>query len=426
MKRAQIHSFVDKKWLKPAMLFCIFTLSLLVLLSLTFLHSKSSTPSRHFRSRSSSGRIRAPISDIDGLLSLPQLPRFAYLISGTRGEGRQVKRLLQAVYHPRNQYVLHLDLEAGDEERLELAKFVKSAAVVREFRNVMVIEKADLLTYRGPTVIAATLHAVAILLKRAAEWDWFVNLSAWDYPLVSQDDLLHIFSYLPRDLNFIEHSSDIGWKEIERARPIIIDPGLYHAKKSGVFWAKEKRSLPSSFKLFTGSERVVLTKSFLEFCIWGWDNLPRTLLMYYTNFLSSAEGYFQTVICNDKNYQNTTMNHDLRYVKWDNPRKQQPINLTMESFDGMVQSGAPFAHRFSMDDPVLDQIDREILSRQDGGFAPGGWCIGRAIPGKDPCTVYIDRNQDVDAIKPSVNSRRLERLMVQLLDPVQFRSKQCV
>ena len=26
-------------------------------------------------------------------------------------------------------------------------------------------------------------------------------------------DLLHIFSYLPKDLNFIEHTSNMGWKE---------------------------------------------------------------------------------------------------------------------------------------------------------------------------------------------------------------------
>jgi beta-glucuronosyltransferase len=26
-------------------------------------------------------------------------------------------------------------------------------------------------------------------------------------------DILHIFSYIPRDLNFIEHTSNIGWKE---------------------------------------------------------------------------------------------------------------------------------------------------------------------------------------------------------------------
>lgn len=38
-------------------------------------------------------------------------------------------------------------------------------------------------------------------------------------------------------------------------RPIIIDPGLYHLKKSGVFWAKEKRSVPASFKVFMGTAR---------------------------------------------------------------------------------------------------------------------------------------------------------------------------
>lgn len=39
----------------------------------------------------------------------------------------------------------------------------------------------------------------------------------------------------------------------QRARPIIVDPGLYHSKKSGVFWAKERRSMPASFKLFMGT-----------------------------------------------------------------------------------------------------------------------------------------------------------------------------
>ena len=98
-----------------------------------------------------------------------------------------MKRLLQAVYHPRNYYVIHLDLDASDEERLALAKFAKSEAVVRQFRNVMVIGKADLITSKGPTVTASILHAVAILLKSARDWDWFINLNAWDYPLVSQD-----------------------------------------------------------------------------------------------------------------------------------------------------------------------------------------------------------------------------------------------
>lgn len=343
------------------------------------------------------------------------------MISGTKGDGARLRRVLQAVYHPRNYYLLHLDLEASDAERLELAKYAKSEAVIKEFKNVMVVGKANLVTYKGPTMIASTLHAISIFLKQAKDWDWFINLSASDYPLMSQDDLLHIFSYLPRDLNFLEHTSNIGWKEYQRARPIIIDPGLYHSKKSGVFWAKEKRVMPASFKLFMGSAWVVLTKSFLEFCVWGWDNLPRTLLMYYTNVLSSPEGYFHTVICNHKDYQNTTVNHDLHYIRWDNPPKQHPITLTVEHFNDMVNSGAPFARKFAKDDPVLNKIDKELLKRLDGQFTPGGWCVGNSASVKDPCVVYGSPN----SIKPTVNSRRLEKLIVKLLDFENFRSKQC-
>lgn len=166
---------------------------------------------------------------------------------------------------------------------------------------------------------------------------------------------------------------------------------------------------------------MVLTKPFLEFCVWGWDNLPRTLLMYYTNFLSSPEGYFHTAVCNHKDYQNTTVNHDLRYMKWDNPPKQHPVNLTIQHFGEMVQSSAPFARKFAKDDPVLNKIDKELLKRPDGRFTPGGWCIGNPFMGKDPCVVYGNS----DAIKPTKGSKRLEKLMLRLLDSENFRSKQC-
>lgn len=39
----------------------------------------------------------------------------------------------------------------------------------------------------------------------------------------------------------------------ERVRPMIVDPALYISNKSGVVWFKEKRNLPSSFKIFVGT-----------------------------------------------------------------------------------------------------------------------------------------------------------------------------
>lgn len=416
MKRSQNRFFHNRKCPMSVILISISSLLLIFFLILwPFKPNNSSFPNSKSVSLDSINS-----SDEADPLFVPELPRLAYFISGTRGDGGRLRRLLQALYHPRNYYLIHLDLDATDTERLELAKYVKFEAVMREIGNVMVIGKANLVTDKGPTMIASTLHAVAILLKQAKRWDWFINLGASDYPLIPQDDILHIFSYLPRDLNFLEHTSDIGWKEQQRARPIIIDPGLYHSKKSGVFWAKEKRSVPVSFKLFTGSAWMVLTRSFLEFCIWGWDNLPRTLLMYYTNFLASPEGYFHTVACNHKDYQNTIVNHDLHFMKWDDPPKELPINLTKEHFDEMIQSGALFAHKIAKDDPVIDKIDKEVLRRSDGRLTPGGWCETWGLK-KDPCVVHGSS----DTIMPSVSSKRLEKLILKLLDSENFRSKQC-
>lgn len=133
----------------------------------------------------SEGRRRSPLVD---LLSEPEeAPRIAYLITGTKGDSQRMKRALQAVYHPRNQYILHLDLEAPPRERIELAVYVRGDPTFARVENVRVIAKANLVTYKGPTMIACTLHAVAILLKDNLRWDWFVNLSASDYPLMTQD-----------------------------------------------------------------------------------------------------------------------------------------------------------------------------------------------------------------------------------------------
>ncbi len=114
-------------------------------------------------------------------------PSFAYLISGTGGEAARVVRLLRAVYHPRNRYLLHLDAAAGAEERAELAAAVRGVRAWRERANVDVVGEGYAVDRAGPSALAAALHGAAVLLRVAADWDWFVTLSSSDYPLVTQD-----------------------------------------------------------------------------------------------------------------------------------------------------------------------------------------------------------------------------------------------
>ncbi|GAU41577.1 hypothetical protein TSUD_271860 [Trifolium subterraneum] len=380
--------FSDKKWIIP------FFASLLVSVSLVLTAIFGSFSSAgggeelplvdviSFKGSEDSGGLFVE-SDLERSINASvvvkmEAPKFAYLISGTKGDSHRMMRTLEAVYHPRNQYVLHLDLEAPPRERLELANAVKADPIFREVENVRVMSQSNLVTYKGPTMIACTLQAIAILLKESSEWDWFINLSASDYPLVTQDDMLHVFSNLSRDLNFIEHTR------------------------------------------ITGSAWVVLTRSFVEYCIWGWDNFPRTMLMYYTNFVSSPEGYFHTVICNTQKFRHTAISHDLHYIAWDSPPKQHPISLTTKDFDKMAKSNAPFARKFPKDDPVLDKIDKELLGRTHR-FSPGGWCIGTSDGGADPCSL---RGNDT-VFRPGPGAEKLHKLLQVLLSE-EFLSKQCL
>ncbi|CAA3018150.1 beta-glucuronosyltransferase 14B-like [Olea europaea subsp. europaea] len=403
----------EKKWVFPLVissLLCVFLLANSFNMGLvSSLHTINSIFSV-FPSRAVSNQtdvyFEAKVNQAPPPSALPSIPKFAYLVSGSRGDLDKLWRTLHTLYHPWNYYVLHLDLESSPQERQELSSRVENDPVFSKVGNVYVNTKANMVTYRGPTMVSNTLHACAILLKQNKDWDWFINLSASDYPLVTQDDLMYTFSNVSRKLNFVEHTSNLGWKAHGRGMPLIIDPGLYQKNKSNIFWVTPGRTLPTAFRLFTGSAWMILSRQFVEYCIWGWDNLPRTLLMYYSNFVSSPEGYFQTVICNSPEFKPTVVNHDMHYISWDFPPKQHPHTLSINDTAKMIESGVPFARKFKKDGRVLDKIDRELLGRRNGSFTPGGWCKG-----KPRCA----KVGNPTVLRPGRGAQRLQQLMNKLL-----------
>ncbi|KAB5534622.1 hypothetical protein DKX38_017708 [Salix brachista] len=398
---------VEKKWVFPLVissLICLFLLATCFNMGLvSSLHTINQIfnifPFRSNQTTQGFAEKEASLSPSPPLPS--KIPRFAYLVSGSKGDLEKLWRTLHSLYHPRNEYVVHLDLESPAEERLELASRVEKHPIFAKFGNVHMISRANMVTYRGPTMVSNTLHACAILLKRRKDWDWFINLSASDYPLVTQDvsDLI----------------SDAVFRE-KRGMPLIVDPGLYSTIKADIYGATPLRSLPTAFKLFTGSAWMVLTRSFVEYLIWGWDNLPRTLLMYYTNFISSPEGYFHTVICNVPEFAQTAVSHDLHYIAWDNPPKQHPHILTINDTNEMIASGAAFARKFKHDDPVLDKIDKDLLRRKNGSFTPGGWCSG-----SPKCSEV----GNLDNIKPGPGASRLKKLISRVALLTNLKQNQC-
>ncbi|KDP22515.1 hypothetical protein JCGZ_26346 [Jatropha curcas] len=297
-------------------------------------------------------------------------PVLAYWICGTKGDGKRMLRLLKAIYHPRNQYLLQLDADSFDYERAELLVSIQSETLFRAFGNVNVVGRNYGINKVGSSALAAILHAAALFLKLNKDWDWFINLSPVDYPLMTQDDLLHAIGSLPKDLNFIKyHSSQSEWKERRSVDQIVIDPSLYLEKSSDLFYTVERRR-PDAFKIYGGSPWVILTRGIMEYCVQGWDNLPRKLVMYFSNVAYPIESYFHTVLCNSPELKNKTINTDLSY------------NVAEESdYEKIVVSSgeAAFARPFKEGDLVLNKIDNDILNRPLNGVVPGNWCLGQAI-----------------------------------------------
>lgn len=249
----------------------------------------------------------------------------------------------------------------------------------------------------------------------------------------------------------------LNWCRSQRVQPIIVDAGIYLSKRSQYFQASEKRKAPQSFKFFTGKQAskpyyypltqrlkscscislsvvhlaclfyltgspwVILSRSFMEYCIIGWDNLPRTLLLYFTNVILSQEAYFHSVACNSVEFQNKTVNNGLRYMEWDKPPQMEPLFLNRSSFDNMVESGVPFSRKFREDEAVLDSIDEQILHRKYHWVTPGAWCSAKRRWFSDPCSQW----KNVNLVRAGPQADKFGVLMKSLLEEWKSGSNSC-
>lgn len=86
---------------------------------------------------------------------------------------------------------MYLSADASEKERVKLVEAVKHVLPASvAFGNVDVVGRPSAGTPMGSSGLAATLGAAAAMLRLDREWDWFVPLSAADYPLLTQDGML--------------------------------------------------------------------------------------------------------------------------------------------------------------------------------------------------------------------------------------------
>lgn len=135
------HQSPERKWIFPLAIGSILSLFLLFIATLTSPQGTHILPFYRSISASYSVFVENKIKPLP-VSTLPPPPRLAYLISGSAGDGGSVKRVLLAMYHPHNRYVVHLDLESSAKERADLFEFVMNHELFKRFENVKMITKA--------------------------------------------------------------------------------------------------------------------------------------------------------------------------------------------------------------------------------------------------------------------------------------------
>jgi hypothetical protein len=287
------------------------------------------------------------------MLEKMQIPgdlMIAYLILVHRYP-EQFKRLFKSIYHADNHYMIHVDKRSGIELQNEIQGFLS------EYPNASML-KSEKAIWGGYSLVDAELRGIEELLKKGLKWDFFINLSAQDFPLKSQ---AYIHSFL---------SAHIGKDFLKVANQLKVRPDTMHRVEDYVTESGDqvitepvvKRPFLKDVTPYIGNQWMILSRRFCEFLTHS-PEVDR-FKEFYRHTMIADEGFFQTVIMNTS-YKSTIVNDDKRAIDWVpmGTIKLRPRDFTASDANFLMTSKDLFARKFdeTVDGDILGILESHIL-----------------------------------------------------------------
>jgi hypothetical protein len=273
----------------------------------------------------------------------------AYLILVHRYPN-QFKRLFKAIYHPSNHYLIHVDKRSGAGLHAEIRDFLSA------YPNASLL-KSEKAIWGGYSLVDAELRGIKELLKMGLKWEFFINLSAQDFPLKSQT-YIHNFLGNHRGENFLKVSDQAV------VRPDTMSRVEYFVRESGddiINTPVMKRPFLRGVTPYIGNQWMILSRKFCEFV----SNSPEVdrFKKFYENTFIADEGFFQTVIMNTS-YKGTIVSDDKRAIDWvpSGTIKLRPRDFTSQDARFLMASNDLFARKFdeTVDSGILNILESHI------------------------------------------------------------------
>lgn len=353
----------------------------------------------------------------------PPEASIAYFLQVSPENVRLLPRLVRAVYHPDNIYAVHFDVKIsaadvlaatqgmaavldgrdGARQRPVTSTTPTSGSTSRTVlpANIHLMVRRTI-TYRGVTTVLNTLDGMELLTSRGAHWDYFINLSAADYPLLGVTAVRRLLGrpdVRKRAANFLTFHPSESWEATTTSRfsRMTLDLGVAapagaaarmapaaaasvpagqvapnaanpapgaSPPNGGVAWNTGATPESPLFRtgvdnpllasrrgpLAKGGAWMILTRSFVNHALTSSD--ARRALLTVSTGLSASEHFFPTLLAASPVFRPTIVPHGLRAVYWDAPPVPKPTGEPVS----VVQHPR-----------VLDAVSHQGVASGDGG-----------------------------------------------------------
>jgi len=268
--------------------------------------------------------------------------RLAYLILAHRLP-RQLLWLLEAIYDPRDIFLIHVDLKSLLGLKAHRQGVWQAARRFAEGRPNVRLMRPRLTNWGGWSLTRLQLDAISELLDADPDWTHFINISGQCYPIRPLSEIRAAVAdageqvFVEMEPFSLDSPEEPGWHErwmIELPHRAIKLP-----------W---KRRSPTSFRLaHKGSQWCILPRAFCE-----WQRhapVRRRITRFLRHGMISDELIFQALVDNGP-YRERVAPHPAWEVVFPGPKVMTEADLPM-----LRASPAFFARKFD------ENVDRAVL-----------------------------------------------------------------
>uniref|UniRef100_A0A4W6E093 Xylosyltransferase 1 n=1 Tax=Lates calcarifer TaxID=8187 RepID=A0A4W6E093_LATCA len=296
--------------------------------------------------------------------------RIAFVLVVHGRASRQFQRLFKAIYHTSHYYYIHVDQRSSYLHREILS-------LSSQYPNVRVTPWRMATIWGGASLLTMYLRSMEDLLKMADwSWDFFINLSAADYPIRTNEQLVAFLSKY-RSMNFIKSHGRDNARRAWTVSSTSVDTHM---------WRLGDRKIPDGIAVDGGSDWFLLNRPFVNYVVNSRDELVSSMKRFYAYTLLPAESFFHTVLENSAHCE-TMVDNNLRLTNWN--RKLgckcqykhivdwcgcSPNDFKPSDLPRFQQASRPtfFARKFeaSVSQEIISQLDSYLFGAYPSG-TPG-------------------------------------------------------